>query len=58
MIIEKDTVVQFKYRLSDADNKELEASDEKVPMAYLHGHDNLLKGLETEMEGKKEGDIR
>ena len=56
MHIEKDTVVQFKYRLSDVEDKELESSDDKVPMAYLHGHNNLLKGLEAEMDGKQKGD--
>ena len=56
MIIENNTVVQFKYKLSDANKTELEQSDEKVPMAYLHGHNNLLGGLEVAMEGKKAGD--
>lgn len=56
MIVEKDKVVQFKYTLKDSDDQTLEVSDEKVPMAYLHGHDNLLSGLEKEMEGKQEGD--
>jgi FKBP-type peptidyl-prolyl cis-trans isomerase SlyD len=56
MIIEKDVVVQFSYTLSDTDNQQLEASDDNVPMAYLHGHNNLLSGLERAMEGKKAGD--
>lgn len=56
MKIEKDKVVQFKYQLSDTADKVLETSDDKVPMAYLHGHNNLLKGLEAAMEGKAVGD--
>lgn len=56
MFIEKDRVVQFKYQLSDEDQKLLESSDEKVPMAYLHGHNNLLPGLEAKMSGKQVGD--
>lgn len=56
MIIEKDKVVQFKYTLKDASDTAIESSDDKVPMAYLHGHNNLLNGLEKEMEGKQVGD--
>ena len=56
MKIEKDKVVLFNYRLSDANDSLLEESDDKVPMAYLHGHSNILKALEAEMEGKSAGD--
>ncbi|TQV82888.1 FKBP-type peptidyl-prolyl cis-trans isomerase [Aliikangiella coralliicola] len=56
MKIENDKVVQFNYKLSDANDKVLEESGEKVPMAYLHGHKNLLPALEREMEGKQAGD--
>ena len=56
MKITKDTVVQFTYKLSDTEQKQLEKSDDKVPMAYLHGHGNLLKGLEKAMDGKAIGD--
>ncbi|MGX5174496.1 FKBP-type peptidyl-prolyl cis-trans isomerase [Aliikangiella sp. IMCC44653] len=56
MKIEKDCVVQFKYILSDESQKELEKSDDKVPMAYLHGHNNLLSGLEKAMQGREAGD--
>jgi len=56
MKIEKDLVVQFSYKLSDTNQQQLEQSDEKVPMAYLHGHGNLLSGLEKSMEGKSAGD--
>ncbi|TQV71416.1 peptidylprolyl isomerase [Aliikangiella marina] len=56
MIIENDKVVQFKYKLSDTQENVLETSDDKVPMAYLHGHNNILSGLEKAMEGKQVGD--
>ncbi len=52
-MIEKNKVVQIKYQLSDASDKVIESSDPQVPMAYLHGHNNMLKGLEAELEGKK-----
>ena len=56
MKIEKDCVVQFSYKLSDCSEKVIEESEDKVPMAYLHGHDGILKGLESELEGKAVGD--
>ncbi|MET1255361.1 FKBP-type peptidyl-prolyl cis-trans isomerase [Aliikangiella maris] len=56
MKIEQDKVVQFNYKLSDSAQNTLEESDDKVPMAYLHGHNNLLKGLEAAMEGHEVGD--
>ena len=56
MKIENDKVVKFSYKLSDVSDNLLEESDDKVPMAYLHGHNNLLAALEKEMTGKQAGD--
>ena len=56
MKIENDKVVQFNYQLLDESQQTLETSDAKVPMAYLHGYNNLLAALEREMEGKQQGD--
>lgn len=56
MNIAKDTVVQFSYKLSDDKQTMLEESDGKVPMAYLHGHNNLLSGLEKAMDGRSAGE--
>jgi len=47
--IEKDKVVQFTYKLTDSENNTLEDSGNKIPMAYLHGHGGMLKGLEDAM---------
>ncbi|MBV1908553.1 MAG: peptidylprolyl isomerase [Kangiellaceae bacterium] len=52
MIIEKDSVVQFTYKMSDDTEQVLEDNSNSIPMAYLHGHGGLLKGLEDAMEGK------
>lgn len=56
MVISPDCVVQFTYKMSDSDNNLLEDTGDKIPMAYLHGHNGLLKGLETAMAGKKQGE--
>ncbi|RLU00361.1 peptidylprolyl isomerase [Ketobacter sp.] len=55
MSITNDTVVQFHYTLSEAGN-ELESTQGGEPMAYLHGHQNIIPGLEKAMAGKQEGD--
>ncbi len=52
MQISKDTVVTFHYRLKDQDGNELESSHGHDPMAYLHGHGNIISGLEKGMEGQ------
>ncbi len=56
MPIAKNTVVQFHYRLSH-DGQELESSHGEDPVAYLHGHGNIISGLEKVMEGKEAGDV-
>lgn len=56
MKIEKDTVATITYKLSEAGGTLLEQSDEGIPMAYLHGHRNILAGLEEALEGLSEGD--
>jgi len=56
LIIEKDKIVQFTYKLTDTAENILENSDVGMPMAYLHGYDGLLKGLENEMTGRAAGD--
>ncbi len=55
MKITKDTVVTFHYRLSKGE-QELENSHDGDPMAYLHGHKNIIAGLEEEMLGHESGD--
>jgi len=54
--IGKDTIVNFHYRLSDNQGNELESSRDGEPVAYLHGHRGIIRGLEDAMEGRKKGD--
>jgi len=57
MIIDKNTVVQFHYHLRNEDGSEIETSRGGDPMAYLHGHNNVIKGMESAMAGKEAGDV-
>ncbi len=42
--------------MTDSDENLLEDMTDKMPMAYLHGHGGLLKGLEEAMQGHQVGD--
>ncbi|MCP5326120.1 MAG: peptidylprolyl isomerase [Oceanospirillaceae bacterium] len=56
MTIKTNSVVQFHYTLKDEDGTLIETSSGRDPMAYLHGHNNIIPGLEAAMEGKNAGD--
>ena len=56
MKITDKTVVQFHYVLKDEAGKELESSHGNDPMAYLHGANNTLAGLEKALTDKETGD--
>ncbi|WCN14609.1 peptidylprolyl isomerase [Marinomonas mediterranea] len=55
MAISKNTVVQFHYTLREGDEL-IETSAGSDPLAYLHGHGNIIPGLEKSMEGRDTGD--
>ncbi len=55
MTIQKDRVVSIDYELKDAQGLIIDRS-EGEPLSYLHGNDNLIPGLERQLEGKKAGD--
>lgn len=54
-MIANDTVVRFNYTLTNSDGDVLDKSNGE-PLAYLHGHHNIIPGLEAQMEGKSAGD--
>ncbi len=56
MTISKDSVVSIEYTLTDSENEVLDSSEGTGPLEYLHGHNNLIPGLEKELNGKKAGD--
>lgn len=56
MDIAKDRVVGFDYVLTDETGEVLDKSEGRSPMYYLHGHGNIVPGLEEALEGKGTGD--
>jgi len=54
--IESGCVVVMGYRVSEYQGDLLEKGESDQPMVYLHGHRNILPGLEAELTGKAEGD--
>ncbi len=55
MLIDKNSVVEFHYTLSDS-GKELENSYGAEPLIYLHGFNGLFETLENALVGKTVGD--
>lgn len=56
MNITKNTVVTAQYVLKNDKGELLDESSAENPMAYLHGHGDVAKGLEDALEGKAVGD--
>jgi FKBP-type peptidyl-prolyl cis-trans isomerase SlyD len=54
--IADDKVVTFHYKLRDAEASFAESSEGASPVVYMHGRNNIVPGLETEMVGKRSGD--
>ncbi|TWV84846.1 peptidylprolyl isomerase [Moraxella sp. VT-16-12] len=54
-VIAQDTVVKFHYTLTNDAGEVLDKSKD-APLAYLHGHHNIIPGLEQQLLGKSAGD--
>lgn len=54
MKVQNDAVVQIDYTLRDDQGELLDQSGD-TPLAYLHGHRNIVPGLEQELEGMEPG---
>ncbi len=54
--IEKGKVAAIDYVLKNDEGEIVDQSTEDHPMYYLHGHGNLVPGLEKALAGKKVGD--
>lgn len=54
--IASDHIVAITYKLTDADSGEvLDESGRDEPLQYLHGHGQLVDGLEAALDGKASG---
>src|ERR1044072_6155104 len=56
MTIGDDSVVSFHYKLSDDTGVFNESSEKGRPVVYMHGHNDIVPGLEKQLTGKKSGD--
>lgn len=56
MSIATDSVVTIHYTLRDEAGNTLDSSAGSDPIAYIHGHGNIVPGLERQLEGKSKGD--
>lgn len=56
MSIETNHVVSIHYTLKGDAGEVIDSSAGGEPLAYLHGHGNLVPGLERELTGKNAGD--
>lgn len=56
MNISDNKVVQFHYTLKDEQGQEIESSIGSDPLAYLHGHKNMIIGVEKALTDKQAGD--
>lgn len=56
MTIATDKVVSIDYVLRNDDGNILDQSAPESPLSYLHGHHNLISGLEAALLGKAPGD--
>lgn len=58
MNITTDAVVSITYTLTDDDGIVIDSNEGRPPLVYLHGHDNIIPGLEKGLEGASAGDQR
>lgn len=56
MTIVPDSVVTIHYTLKDDSGEVIDSSTGGEPLAYLHGHGNIVPGLERELTGRSAGD--
>lgn len=51
----RDTVVTMHYTLTDDNGEVLDSSANSDPLTYLHGHGNIVPGLESALDGAEVG---
>ena len=58
MEIKANTVVAIDYTLKDDAGEIVDSSTGKTPLYYLHGHHNIVPGLENALEGVSKARVR
>lgn len=56
MNITQDRVASIAYLVTTQEGAPVDQTTRDAPLDYLHGHNNLIPGLEKELEGKTAGD--
>lgn len=56
MPITENSVVAFAYTLTDDSDEVIDSADTQNPLAYLHGHSQLIPGMENALTGRDIGD--
>jgi FKBP-type peptidyl-prolyl cis-trans isomerase SlyD len=56
LMISKNKVVELHYTLHLASGEEVDTTYDEAPLPYLHGHSNIVPGLEEALEGRNAGD--
>lgn len=57
MNITQNKVATITYSVKTQDGALVDQATDDAPLDYLHGHNNLIPGLETALEGKVAGDV-
>jgi FKBP-type peptidyl-prolyl cis-trans isomerase SlyD len=55
-MIANNKVVNLAYTLRNSKGETLDRADAKDPFTYIHGDNQIVPGLERELEGLKQGD--
>ncbi len=56
MKVAANSVVNIDYRLTSPEGELIDSSEGEAPLAYLHGHGQIVPGLERALLGKTAGD--
>lgn len=56
MQVAANKVVAIHYTLTNGEGQVLDSSQGGNPLFYLHGHSNIIPGLEKQLEGRTVGD--
>ncbi len=55
MQISANSVVAIDYVLTGDEGEVIDTSEGREPLVYLHGHNNIIPGLEQGLEGREPG---